>query len=362
MHDVLVVGGGPTGLAAAIAAAEAGRKVMVIERKAGTLDKACGEGLMPGAVGDLLDLGVAAPEHRPFEGIRYVHGENTATAHFSEGVGWGVRRLALHDALRARAAEVGVTMVYGRAHDLRQTADDVSIAVGDARLRGRWLLAADGLRSPIRRSLGLERPSRWPVRLGQRQHFRTPPWSPYVEVHWTDTVEAYVTPVSEDTVGIAVLYRRSDHSGPTDLTTLLRELPELRARLGEPASTRRGAGPFAQDVSKRVVGRVLLVGDAAGYLDPLTGEGLRLGFATARAAVAAVVSETPEAYARAWWGITRRYRVLTGGLLLATGSPFVRRWMVPVLAHVPTLMAATVGLLDEGGMQRVPARLAVAAR
>ena len=86
-----------------------------------------------------------------------------------------------------------------------------------------------------------------------------------------------------------------------------------------------GAGPLRQRAVSRVNGRVLLVGDAAGYVDALTGEGVALAVAQARSAVRAIDGDDPERYDREWHPITRRYRVLTAGLLgatrIASGTP-----------------------------------------
>ena len=93
------------------------------------------------------------------------------------------------------------------------------------------------------------------------------------------------TPVADDLVGVAILFRDigSVHGAGIRYDSLLTRFPELKARLAgmEPASSVRGAGPFEHRVASRVKGNVLLVGDAAGYLDPLTGEGVALGLATA---------------------------------------------------------------------------------
>src|SRR5262249_12736081 len=94
MTDLVVVGGGPVGLAAAIHAADRGLSAVVLERRTPPLDKACGEGLMPPGVAALGALGVVVPEHAraPFVGIRYVDGDTVAEARFADGPGWGVRR------------------------------------------------------------------------------------------------------------------------------------------------------------------------------------------------------------------------------------------------------------------------------
>lgn len=287
---------------------------------------------MPGAVELLQAIGVEIPIFHPFEGIRYVRGAAHAEGRFPHGVGWGVRRLVLHAALQRRAEALGVQRRQRRIHELTQHGDHVQ--ADD--LQARWVIAADGLRSPTRARLGLERPSRWWRRYGIRQHFHAAPWSPFVEVHWADDVEAYVTPVSADTVGIALLF--DDRArGPTPMERLLSRFPAITERLGPPASHPRGAGPFAHRAARRVEGRVLLVGDAAGYLDPLTGEGVRLGLAGALAAVDAIAHGQPERYEAAWRALWRPYAWTTGPLLLLTHPRPLRRLIVPALRRLPGL-------------------------
>ncbi len=110
------------------------------------------------------------------------------------------------------------------------------------RRAGGYLVAADGLHSPVRRMLGLDRPVEGRRRYGQRVHVEMAPWTPFVEVHWAAGSEAYVTPVADDLVGIAVLTERQ---APFD--ELLAEHPLLRERLGRrPLSRTRGAGPLRQ--------------------------------------------------------------------------------------------------------------------
>ena len=107
--DVVVVGGGPVGLATAMYAVSSGLSVVVLEPRQGAVDKACGEGLMPGAVRALAALGVN-PVGWDLVGIRYVWGGRQAEAAFSQGRGRGVRRTELHTALRSVAAAAGVNV------------------------------------------------------------------------------------------------------------------------------------------------------------------------------------------------------------------------------------------------------------
>jgi flavin-dependent dehydrogenase len=186
----------------------------------------------------------------------------------------------------------------------------------------------------VRRLVGLER--RIPFRgrrFGVRQHFSVEPWSDLVEVYWSDRVEMYVTPVAEDVVGVAQL-------GPPriDFHESIAAIPELADRLrgAEPASSLRGAGPFRQRASSQVAGRVLLIGDASGYVDAITGEGLRLGFEQARLAIEAIREGRTSDYPARWRAATRDFRMLTTGLVAAAGGP-LRRGIVPAARRLPGL-------------------------
>lgn len=240
MIDVLVAGGGPAGLATAVHAAQAGLEAVVVEPRTSPVDKACGEGVMPGGVAALRALGVAA-EGRDLRGIRYLDGRHSAEAAFRDGTGLGIRRTVLHAALHERARGLGVRMVTGKVGEVRQSADSVTAAG----LTARWLVAADGLHSPLRRGLGLDLPGRSPGRYGLRRHYRCAPWTDYVEVHWSAHGEAYVTPVGEELVGVAVLSRSrrgyAEH---------LAGFPALNAALSGPyASAVRGRDRSASGCS-----------------------------------------------------------------------------------------------------------------
>jgi flavin-dependent dehydrogenase len=180
------------------------------------------------------------------------------------------------------------------------------------------------------------------VRFGLRRHFALPPWTDHVEVHWAPGHEAYVTPIADDLVGVAVL-------GPpgTGFDEALAALPALTARLrgAAPATEVRGAGPLRQTARSVRQGRVLLVGDAAGYVDALTGEGLSTGFTAAREAVAAITDGRPERYPRSWARVTRRHRLLTAGLLEVTARAGPRAALVPAAARLPRAFAGAVNLL-----------------
>ena len=172
-------------------------------------------------------------------------------------------------------------------------------SVTAAGITARYLVAADGLHSPISRTLGLDRPIRGDRhRWGLRRHFAVEPWTDFVEVHWSDRSEAYLTPVGPALVGVAVL--SSDRGS---FEEQLAAFPDLASRLtGSEAGTVRGAGPLRRRTIRRADGRVLLVGDAAGYVDALTGEGIAVSLACARSLVDCVVQGDPAGYERCWAG------------------------------------------------------------
>lgn len=330
--DVLIVGGGPGGLATALHARRQGLSVIVADPRPDPIDKACGEGLMPGGLSQLMSLGVD-PAGMPFHGIAYVSGQRRAEARFRHGPGRGVRRTTLHSALAARAKQEDTEWISTRVTDVAQD----SAGVNAAGLCAKWLVAADGLHSAVRRSVGIKAVAGKPRRYGVRWHFSLPAWSEFVEVHWSACGEAYVTPVEPDLVGVAIL---STH--PPDLGWF----PELAHRLhGAGRGRARGCGPLRQVVSRRVAGRVLLVGDAAGYEDALTGEGISLAVKQAAAAVDAIVQDNPSSYEPAWRRITRDYRLLTRSLVLGTVPRPARRAIVPAAKFVPGVFSSAVNTL-----------------
>lgn len=337
--ELIVVGGGPVGLASAIEARLAGLDATVVEPRTGVIDKACGEGLMPGAVPALARLGVN-PRGYPLRGIDYRDGRRSAQHRFVVGNALGVRRTTLHAALLARAEELGVRVMTDRVEAVEQDARAVRVrTAAGVEFSSGWMIAADGLHSNIARVTGLHLPTpRARRRYGLRRHYTVEPWSDLIEIHWTRLGEIYVTPTADGMVGLSLLTRQG-----VRFDDALAATPELagRVRGAEAASELRGAGPFRQNTRARTAGRVLLVGDASGYVDALTGEGIRIGIAQARAAVAAVMKNDASGYEKAWTEVTSDFRRLTGTLVRLATSP-ARRFIVPVSHAAPGIFESAV--------------------
>jgi flavin-dependent dehydrogenase len=173
-----------------------------------------------------------------------------------------------------------------------------------------------------------------------------------VEVHLAAGREAFITPVGPDLVGVAFLWDRAlwPPSGePASVfSSLLNGFPALEERFAGvlPATPVLGAGPLAQPVSATVARRLVLIGDAAGYREAITGEGLSLAFAGA-AALAAVVPGALEQgattaalqpYARAHARLFRHYALVTGAVLALARRPSLRRPVVRWLGAHPVLL------------------------
>ena len=326
--DALIVGGGPAGLAAGIVLGRAGLRVVLCERQSFPVDKVCGEGLMPTGVAYLQELGVAVGERFSFSGVRYLAPDgSSAAAPFREGPGWGVRRTVLSDALLARARQVTSLCVRQNTEVTLTFVDErgVEALAGNEPLRARLVVGADGLRSVVRRWAGLGSMRRRHWRWGARQHFALRPWSEYVEVSWSECgVEAYVTPVGSCQVGVAFLWHRGRYKdlqgGDGLIGSLVAAFPALREQLRDAPTLgpARAVGPLQQQVKGVVADGVLLIGDAAGYLDAITGEGLSLALAQALALETTVVPALQDGTGLVRRQALERYQKVSSRLARAT--------------------------------------------
>jgi flavin-dependent dehydrogenase len=277
-------------------------------------------------------------EYIPFEGIRYIDGDVVAEGRFSCEPGWGIRRTTLTRRMYERAQQLGASLRYGVKAEAWHVGADQQVVVDTVQgsLTSQLLVGADGLHSKVRRQAKLEGPRRGLMRYGVRRHFEVEPWSSFVEVYWADGIEAYVTPVAAQEVGVALLW-----SGErTDFETLLERFPPLKKRLSVASHTSptRGAGPFRQSVRRRYRGPVALVGDAAGYLDALTGEGLSLAFVSASALIENIKDERGlRDYEKNYRKLSRNYYWMTTLLLRLAQNPHLRTRVIKSLAQDPRL-------------------------
>jgi flavin-dependent dehydrogenase len=338
--DVLVVGGGPAGLAAAIAARQQGLEVTVADGAAPPIDKACGEGVMPNGVAALRGLGIAIPAEAsmPFRGIRFVGAGLEVEARFRGEPGRGVRRTTLHRLLLERAEALGVRLSW-RTPVRGLTRDGVAIPSGS--IACRWIVGADGEASRVRRWTGLG-PAAPPLRFGFRQHFGIRPWADLVEVYWGDGVQAFVTPVSPAEVCVALISR----DPRLRINRVSEVCPALARRLdGAPATTRERGGPSASRRLPAVSrGRVALVGEAAGSLDGITGEGLSVLFQQALALGKSLVTGDLVSYERAHRRARRNPALIARLLLAMDRSSWLRRRALHALAAKPSLFAQLLAL------------------
>jgi flavin-dependent dehydrogenase len=273
--DVFIVGGGPAGLATAIAARQRGFDVVVADGALPSIDKPCGEGLMPDSCAALGKLGIVVPaeDSHPLRGIRFISGGLSVDASFPNGSGIGLRRTVLHRIMIARAEAMGIGLLWQTPVTGLQAE---GVRLGDQVVSSRWVVGADGGQSLVRQWTGLDRYRCERTRFAFRRHYRISPWTDCMELHWGPKCQIYVTPIAADEVCVALI----SHDPHLRLDSALLAFPELDSRLhgAEPTSVERGAISSTRKLQRIYQGHVGLVGDASGAVDAITGEGLRLSF------------------------------------------------------------------------------------
>ncbi len=332
--DVFVVGGGPAGLGAGIAAAQLGLSVMVADAARPPIDKACGEGIMPDGVLALRAIGVdlAGLTVAPFEGVRFVDAAGEIHARFPKGVGLGMRRSVLHSVLAERADSAGVRLAWGtRVTAVRQGEVDA----GGRTIKSRFVVCADGLNSSLRQMAGLSAGKVYRLRYGFQTHYQTKPWSPFVEVHWANCGQIYVTPVGA--AEICVVFITSDKH--IRLNDALPQFPELRERLAGQTMSDRAVGGLTVTRKLKTVtnGRVALVGDSSGSADAITGDGLSMAFQQAAALADAMRSGDLNEYRLKHREISRLPRNMGKLMLVMHDYPWVRRKMFLGFSQSPPM-------------------------
>jgi menaquinone-9 beta-reductase len=340
--DVFVIGGGPAGLAAAIAARRKGFAVTVADGAEPPVDKACGEGMMPGTREALRELGVSLPSGAgwQFRGIRFVQNDSEVEAVFPEGQGIGVRRTLLHEALILAAENCGVKMLW-RTPVLGMERGEVRLNRGN--VAARWIVGADGGQSRVRRWADLGESVSTSYRLANRRHYRVKPWSEFAEVHWGPGVQAYVTPIASEEVCIVTMGEGAESA---EFASALEVLPRLRARLAgaEVCGRERGAVTAMQSLAGVWRGNVALVGDASGGVDAITGEGLRLAFRQATALADSIERGDLREYGRVHRRLAYRPRWMGKMMLQWARHQWVRTRALRALAAQPGLFAGLLAI------------------
>ena len=339
--DVLVVGGGPAGLAAAIAARLRGLSVVVADGARSPIDKACGEGLLPNGVAALDRLGVALDDDEvfPFHGIRFVDRHLHAEAAFPDVHALGIRRTVLHRRLLERALDVGAVACWGESLRFDRPG---AVELQGRSVRYRWLIGADGHQSEIRSRMGVG-PRRAPQRrTGVRQHFRVTPWTDFVEVYWGKRCQAYVTPVGPNEICIALIGEVPEKL----LASIPLLFPELAERLGgaRPTTSVRGGVSATLRLRAVVRDRAALVGDASGSVDAITGDGLAMAFQQAVALGEALATSDLRSYQDAHRRIGRLPKMMARLLLLMSDTAWVRRRALAALRSRPEVFHRLLGI------------------
>jgi len=339
--DAFIVGGGPIGLATAIALRARGFSVTVADPALPPIDKACGEGLMPDALASLARLGIALrPETCfPFRGIRFLGPGTAVDASFPAGKGVGIRRTHLHQALIDRAEEVGTTLLWGTPV---KGLTESGVVLDSGPIECKWVVGADGEKSRVREWAGLEGTRHTSLRFGFRRHYRIAPWADCVEIYWGSDSQVYVTPIGPQEICVAVISRdshlRLEHALPqhSQLFERLKTAPLGTAERGAVSATRRLARVYRE--------RVVLVGDASGSVDAITGEGLRLGFEQGMALAKALEAGDLRIYAAAHHRLARRPAFMAALMLSLDRSAWLRRRVLRVLSDDPGIFAAQLAM------------------
>lgn len=322
--DVFVIGGGPAGLAAAIAARRRGLSVVVADGNTPPIDKPCGEGLMPDSRRAAQQIGIELPDAEGFEfrGIRFLGESHTVQADFPYGRGLGLRRTVLHQSLIDTAEHAGV--------ELRWSTPVTDLSA----VRARFIVGADGSTSRVRQWAGLDAFVSGSRRYAFRQHFAIAPWTEFMEIHWSEGCQVYVTPISRAEVCVALISKTPGlHLGEA----LERYFPALNARLrcGAASSKERGAitgSSRLRTVAKR---NVALIGDASGTVDAITGEGLCLTFRQAAVLAETMVQGDLSVYNRTHPRLALRSHLMARTMLLLDHNRSTRKLLLGSLAWQP---------------------------
>jgi menaquinone-9 beta-reductase len=370
-----VVGAGPAGAAAALFAARRGHRVIIVDKQAFPRDKPCGEGLMPGGRPALRELGledaVVASGAPPLEGIQFGLAEEPPVAvpfpeHDGEQAGLGIRRLTFD----ARLADVLghdsriQFCPHTEARDIRTGTDGMATVITAAgEVRARIVAVADGLRSAFRHRLGWTVGPRPPHRYGIVAHWTMDaPVDPWVRITFDRGLEVYEGPVAgnQRMVGLLCYQDRMREFGGR-LASRYREIAQSlqpALRNAELVGSVAAVGPFWYRASTVARDGVFLIGDAAGFTDPITGEGIAAGLRQARAFAAALDTPNPErAYQQAHRRLTKDPRRVAALFLRLSRTPALVERAMRGHQRAPQTLTTLLGIgFGYWGFNRVTPR------
>jgi menaquinone-9 beta-reductase len=377
VHDVVVVGAGPSGSSCAYWLADAGWDVVVVEKKTLPREKTCGDGLTPRAVRQLADMGleplVAAAGHR-YGGLRAVGFGREMELSWPEhpnfpAYGYTITRFDLDAVVADHARRSGARVVFGveaiapfdAVPPLREgrLGAAAGVTVRDtttgrtADVRARYLVVADGANSRLGRSLGAARRRDWPMGMALRGYWTSPRHDDaYIESHIDirdangDVVPGYgwIFPLGDGRVNVGVGLLSTDRTWKGVNTTRLMDafLAQAAPSWELTASTCLGPAtggklPMGLSVGPNVGDNVVVTGDAAGAINPFNGEGIAYGYETGRLA-AASVGEALRAHDAAALEEYRERLDASYGDYFRVARSFVR------LISEPKVMQACVGV------------------
>jgi flavin-dependent dehydrogenase len=334
MSDVCIAGGGPASLAAALALRQQGFQVTVVDCAVPPIEKACGEGLMPDSLAALRRLGVELDpsDGYAFKGIRFSDGSSTVSGNFPNGKGLGIRRYQLHDVLVKHAQAAKVNLIWG-AKNVRLCKGGISIQ-GEL-MPAHFVVGADGLKSAIRNSAGLDAIRSEKRRYGFRRHYRLEPWSDYVELYWGPRGQFYITPVAKNEICAVFISRHPK----LRLDSVLEDFPVLGSKLAgvEHGSYEMGSRSIPRSLRRVYKDGLALLGGASGSVDAVTGEGMCLAFKQADALAQALRSGNLKQYAARHKEIGAKPRMMASLMPTMELHSEVQRRALASLAKRPQL-------------------------
>jgi menaquinone-9 beta-reductase len=317
--DAIVVGGGPAGAAAAYWLADAGHRVLVVDKKRFPREKTCGDGLTPRAVRQLHDMGLADPlrANLRYDGLRSMAHGVTLELPWPDhpdfpSYGYVVRRRDLDQMVAARAVDAGAELWTG-AEAVEPVVDDGLVAGAVVRrdgvaepVRARYVVVADGSTSRFGWSLGTARDRTYPLGMALRGYFASPYHDePWIESHLDlrdregNHLPGYgwIFPVGDGTVnvGVGLLSTFSGWKDVNTSTLMDAFVATAPPRWGISPESSCGAPtggklPTGGSVMPNVGPTWVVVGDAAGSVNPFNGEGISVAYETGRMAARAVSS------------------------------------------------------------------------